>query len=66
MDAAAVFASGFLGSILQIKMVQAFGLFAALANGTVVQLPVATAPNARLQVIHNSADVLAGQCGRIC
>jgi hypothetical protein len=35
-------------------------LFAALANGTVVQLPSASAPNARVQVIHNSADVLAG------
>ncbi len=56
---AAVFASGFLDSTAN-QNGAAFGLFAALANGTVVQLPAATAPNARVQVIHNSADVLAG------
>ena len=55
---AAVFASGFLDSTAN-QNGAAFGLFAALANGTVVQLPAATAPNARVQVIHNSADVLA-------
>jgi hypothetical protein len=56
---AAVFASGFLDPTTN-QNGAAFGLFAALANGTVVQLPAATAPNARVQVIHNSADVLAG------
>ncbi|MBK7629278.1 MAG: DUF4397 domain-containing protein [Ignavibacteriales bacterium] len=56
---AAVFASGFLDPTSN-QNGAAFGLFAALANGTVVQLPAATAPSARVQVIHNSADVLAG------
>lgn len=54
--AATVFASGELGGS------PAFGLFAALANGTVIQLPLT--PTARLQVIHNSpnptVDVYAG------
>lgn len=44
--AATVFASGLLGGD------PAFGLFAALANGTVVQLPVQQ--TARVQIIHNS------------
>jgi len=44
--AATVFASGLLGDD------PAFGLFAALPNGTVVELPAS--PVARLQVIHNS------------
>jgi hypothetical protein len=57
--AAAVFASGFLDPTAN-QNGAAFGLFAALPNGTVVQLPSAVAPNARVQVIHNSADVLAG------
>ena len=56
---AAVFASGFLDPTSN-QNGEAFGLFAALANGTVVALPTASAPNARVQVIHNSADVLAG------
>ncbi|NRA50415.1 MAG: DUF4397 domain-containing protein, partial [Phaeodactylibacter sp.] len=44
--AATVFASGLLGAE------PAFGLFAALPNGTVVELPATEV--ARLQVIHNS------------
>jgi hypothetical protein len=54
--AATVFASGLLGSD------PAFGLFAALANGDVVELPAGEV--ARLQVIHNSpsptVDIYAG------
>lgn len=45
-QAATVFASGFLGGD------PAFGLFAALPDGTVVEFPIN--PVARLQVIHNS------------
>ncbi|QQS34836.1 MAG: DUF4397 domain-containing protein [Ignavibacteriales bacterium] len=56
--AAAVFASGFLNPTGN-QNGAAFGLFAALPNGTVIQLPAASAPNARVQVIHNSSDVLA-------
>ena len=54
--AAYVFASGLLGGS------PAFGLFAALPNGTVIELPLT--PTARLQVVHNSpeptVDVYAG------
>jgi len=46
--AAYVFASGLLGGT------PAFGLFAALPNGNVLELPLT--PTARLQVIHNSPD----------
>ncbi|MFN4081947.1 MAG: DUF4397 domain-containing protein, partial [Saprospiraceae bacterium] len=47
--AARVFASGLLGGD------PAFGLFAALPDGTVIEFPVVAAPaTARVQLIHNS------------
>lgn len=46
--AATVFASGFLGGT------PAFGLFAALPDGAVIELPLS--PTARVQIIHNSPD----------
>jgi DNA/RNA endonuclease YhcR with UshA esterase domain len=57
-SAIVVFASGFLDSAAN-QNGAAFGLFAALSNGTVVKLPAVNGPTARVQVIHNSADVLA-------
>jgi hypothetical protein len=53
---AVVFASGFLSPTTN-QNGAAFGLFAALADGTVV--PFAGTSSARLQVIHNAADPAA-------
>ncbi len=51
--AAYVFASG----LVTPGSVSAFGLYAALADGTVIALPLETPPQfARLQIIHNSPN----------
>ncbi len=47
-SAATVFASGLLGDT------PGFGLFAAFADGTVVEFPQAVPDSARVQIIHNS------------
>ena len=54
--AAVVFASGFLTPSAN-QNGEAFGLFAALADGTVIELNDTS--NSRLQVIHNSPDPAA-------
>ncbi|KAF0197906.1 MAG: hypothetical protein FD166_1806 [Bacteroidetes bacterium] len=57
--AMAVVASGFLNPVANNNG-PAFGLFVALpAGGALVELPVFTPPDARVQVIHNSADAAA-------
>ena len=53
---AVIFASGFLNPANN-QGGEAFGLFAALADGTVV--PLQAVGNARVQVIHNFADPIA-------
>ncbi len=58
-EAIVVLASGFLNPAANSNG-PAFGLYAALASGgPLVALPVDTIPTARVQAIHNSADLAA-------
>lgn len=52
--AAVIFASGFLSPADEPAGAQGFGLFAALADGTV--LPLTAIGTSKIQVIHNAAD----------
>ncbi|MBL7965220.1 MAG: DUF4397 domain-containing protein [Flavobacteriales bacterium] len=59
--ALAVVASGFLDPSVNSGG-PAFGLYVALpAGGALIPLPSASIPSARLQVIHNSADLVAAE-----
>lgn len=58
-QSAVVFASGLLDPANGPAGVASFGLYAALANGTVVSLPLVDGSTAKAQIIHNSADVAA-------
>ncbi len=59
--ALAVLASGFLNPAMNSNG-PAFGLWVALpAGGPLVQLPQVANPTARVQVVHNSADLAASQ-----
>ncbi len=66
-EALVVFASGFLSTESQPDNVTeeyAFGIYAALADGTVIQLPVyeeTDANTAFIQIVHNSADPAAAE-----
>jgi hypothetical protein len=53
-----IFASGFLNPANNSNGA-AFGLFAALPNGTVVPLNSTPISSARLQIVHNSPDAIA-------
>jgi hypothetical protein len=55
-ETAVVFASGFLNPVVN-QNGSAFGIFAALKDGTVAAFP--SVQKARVQVIHNAADVAA-------
>jgi hypothetical protein len=56
---ATVFASGFLTTNDEPMGVEGFGLFAALADGNVVELQPIEEGTAKAQIIHNSADAAA-------
>jgi len=58
-QALAILASGFLNPANNNNG-PAFGLFVALSSGgSLIQLPAYSPPNARVQVLHNSADAAA-------
>ena len=58
-SAAIVLATGFLDPSMAAGT-EPFGLIAVLPNGAVVELPTKSITPARLQVIHNCPDMLAG------